>query len=400
MEDGGRDGSETRPNGTVGAGDAGSYHRMGQRMQDITGDGGVLKEIIQAGYGETVPDDASVLVKFSGYLEHMDRPFDTNCFRKNPKLMKLGEDITLHGMEVGLLTMKKGELARYLFKPKYAFGVLGCPPLIPPNATVMFEIELLDFLDSAESDRFFNMTPEQQRRFPLQKVLKVAETEREFGNYLFRQKHFKEAKKRYKRASSILNHVHAKEDEQVIVDATKLLIFLNLSFTYLKLERPTRALAYGEKALGIDEKNVKALFRCGQACLCLSEYERARDYLVKAQKMQPFNHDINNELKKLASCYSDYMTKEKEMCCRMFSSLSCPSAEEDSKILLLELQPLIAHTVGNWALIMALFILKKIEAGCEERRSNITLVFSCERADGKDLPFTAYPFSCLLQYAA
>nr|XP_020662988.1 inactive peptidyl-prolyl cis-trans isomerase FKBP6 isoform X1 [Pogona vitticeps] len=330
-ENGGRYPSKRRPNGILGSEDAVSYHHVGQRMQDITGDGGVLKEIIRAGYGEVVPQDASVLVKFSGYLEHMDRPFDTNCFRKNPKLMKLGKDITLRGMEAGLLTMKKGELARYLFKPSYAFGALGCPPLIPPNATVMFEIELLDFLDSEECDQFFNMSTEQQGTFPLQKVLKIAATEREFGNYLFRQNHFKEAKKRYKRASSVLNHLNAKEDEQVKVDAAKLLIFLNLSFTYLKLECPARALAYGEKALEIDEKNAKALFRCGQACLSLAEYERARDFLVKAQKAQPFNHDINNELKKLASCYGDYMMKEKEMCCRMFSSLRCPSAEEDLK---------------------------------------------------------------------
>lgn len=33
----------------------------------------------------------SVLVKYSGYLEHMDKPFDSNCFRKTPRLMKLGE---------------------------------------------------------------------------------------------------------------------------------------------------------------------------------------------------------------------------------------------------------------------------------------------------------------------
>ena len=57
-------------------------------------------------------------------------------------------------MELGLLSMRKGELARFLFKPTYAYGPLGCPPLIPPNATVLFEIELIDFLDSAESDKF------------------------------------------------------------------------------------------------------------------------------------------------------------------------------------------------------------------------------------------------------
>lgn len=32
----------------------------------------------------------------------------------------------------------------------------------------------------------------------------------------------------------------------------------------------------------------------------MTEYQKARDFLVRAQKEQPFNHDINNELKKLA----------------------------------------------------------------------------------------------------
>ncbi|XP_015346172.1 inactive peptidyl-prolyl cis-trans isomerase FKBP6 [Marmota marmota marmota] len=160
---------------------------------------------------------------------------------------------------------------------------------------------------------------EQQDQFPLQKVLKVATTEREFGNYLFRQNRFYDAKVRYKRALLLLHRRLAPPEEQHLVEAAKLLVLLNLSFAYLKLDRPTMALRYGEQALIIDQKNAKALFRCGQACLLLTEYQQARDFLVRAQKEQPFNHDINNELKKLASYYRDYTDREKEMCHRMFA---------------------------------------------------------------------------------
>uniref|UniRef100_A0A8C8YCY9 peptidylprolyl isomerase n=1 Tax=Panthera leo TaxID=9689 RepID=A0A8C8YCY9_PANLE len=259
------------------------YQRLSRRMRDISGDRGVLKDVIREGAGELVTPDASVL------------------------------DITLWGMELGLLSMRRGELARFLFKPAYAYGTLGCPPLIPPNTTVLFEIELLDFLDSAESDKFCALSAEQQDQFPLQKVLKVAATEREFGNYLFRQSRFYDAKVRYKRALLLLHRRSAPPEEQHLVEAAKLLVLLNLSFTYLKLERPATALRYGEQALIIDRKNAKALFRCGQ-------YQKARDFLVRAQKEQPFNHDINNELKKLASYYRDYTDKEKEMCHRMFAA--------------------------------------------------------------------------------
>ncbi|XP_052024514.1 inactive peptidyl-prolyl cis-trans isomerase FKBP6 isoform X2 [Apodemus sylvaticus] len=295
------------------------YERLSQRMLDISGDRGVLKDIIREGAGDPVTPDASVLVKYSGYLEHMDKPFDSNCFRKTPRLMKLGEDITLWGMELGLLSMRRGELARFLFKPAYAYGTLGCPPLIPPNATVLFEIELIDFLDSAESDKFCALSAEQQEQFPLQKVLKVAATEREFGNYLFRQNRFCDAKVRYKRALLLLHRRLAICEEQHLVEPAELLVLLNLSFVYLKLDRPAMALRYGEQALLIDKRNAKALFRCGQACLLLTEYEQARDFLVRAQKEQPCNHDINNELKKLSSHYRDYVDREREMCHRMFA---------------------------------------------------------------------------------
>ncbi|XP_037362741.1 inactive peptidyl-prolyl cis-trans isomerase FKBP6 isoform X3 [Talpa occidentalis] len=240
------------------------------------------------------------------------------------------QDITLWGMELGLLSMRKGELARFLFTPTYAYGTLGCPPLIPPNTTVLFEIELLDFLDSAESDKFCALSAEQQDQFPLEKVLKVAATEREFGNYLFRQGRFYDAKVRYKRALLLLRRRSAPTEEQHQVTSAKLLVLLNLSFTYLKLERPIAALRYGEQALLIDQKNAKALFRCGQACIVMTEYQKARDFLVRAQKEQPFNHDINNELKKLASCYRDYMDKEKEMCHRMFAPYDSDSVGEEN----------------------------------------------------------------------
>ncbi|XP_054703620.1 inactive peptidyl-prolyl cis-trans isomerase FKBP6 [Grus americana] len=301
----------------------GSFQWLAQvrGMEDLTGDGGVCKEELRPGTGQTMPLAASVAVKYSGYLEHRDEPFCTNCYSKSPGLMKLGKDVTLGGLEIGLLTMKKGEGARFVFTPDYAYGRQGCPPLIPPNATVMFEVEVLDFLDTDESDAFFELTPEQQDTFPLQKVLNVADTERQFGNYLYRKRRFKGAKDRYKRAFSILHRSPSSEEEQHQINASKLLVLLNLSLTYLKLECPARALAYGEKALEIDQRNAKALFRCGQACLCMTEYEKSRDFLVRAQHIQPFNHDINNELKKLASCYKDYIEKEKEMCSRMFASL-------------------------------------------------------------------------------
>ncbi|NWW57039.1 FKBP6 isomerase, partial [Ifrita kowaldi] len=261
-------------------------------------------------------------VKYSGYLGNWNKLFCSNGNSKYPRLMKLGKDITLWGLEIGLLSMTKGEAALFVLTPEYAYGQRGCPPSIPPNTTVLFKVEVLDFIDSEECDAFFELTYEQQDRLPLEKVLKVAATEREFGNYFFYKQRFKIAKDRYKRALSILGRSSSSKAEQSQINASKLLLFLNLSLTYLKLERADRALKYGELALEMDQGNAKALFRCGQACLYMREYSKSRDFLARAQCIQPFNRDINNELKKLARYYKEYMEMEKEMCCQMFDPLN------------------------------------------------------------------------------
>ncbi|KAG9351902.1 hypothetical protein JZ751_023153 [Albula glossodonta] len=295
------------------------FQRLAHQMQDLLGDGGILKEVIQAGEGPTVPRDASVSIHFSAYLEYSDKPFETTSRMKYPRMMKLGRDVTLYGLELGLLTMKKGEFSRFLFLPKYAYGDIGSPPLIPPAATVLYEVQVLDFLDSAEVDEFFALTPEEQNTVPLCTVLNVVKTQRCFGNRCFNQSRYEDAKDRYKQALSLLTHREpVDEKEKSSIADMQLPILLNLSLTLLRLEKPLKALQYGQKALEIDPQNTKAFFRCGQACLEMDEYEKAQDYLLMAQANKPFNSDINNLLKKLASCYKDFMDKEKEMCSKMF----------------------------------------------------------------------------------
>ncbi|NXD28710.1 FKBP6 isomerase, partial [Spelaeornis formosus] len=239
-------------------------------------------------------------VKYSGYLGNWNKLFCSSGNSKSPTLLKLGKDITLWGLKIGLLSMTKGEAALFVLTPEYAYGQRGCPPFIPPNTMVLFKVEVLDFIDTEECDAFFELTSEQQDRVPLEKVLKVAATEKEFGNYFFYKQCFRIAKDRYKRALSILGRSSSSKAEESQINASKLLLFLNLSLTYLKLERANQALKYGKLALELDQGNAKALFRCGQACLCMREYSKSQDFLTRAQCIQPLNRDINNELKKLA----------------------------------------------------------------------------------------------------
>ncbi|XP_071335032.1 inactive peptidyl-prolyl cis-trans isomerase FKBP6 isoform X3 [Trachinotus anak] len=301
------------------------FDHLRQQMDDILGDGGILKEVVQSGEGPPVPQNASVLIRYSGFLEYSDQPFETNTNHKYPEMMKLGRDVTLAGLELGLLTMQKGEFSRFLFQPQYAYGDMGCPPFIPAAAVVLYEVQILDFFNSGQVDDFVALSLEEQNTLPLSTLLEVVNTLRSFGNRCFNQSRYDNAKDRYKQAVTLLGSREAQNDaEKERIKAALLPLYLNLSLTELRLDSPHKALKYGNKALEIDSANTKALFRCGQAYLELHEYESAQGCLITAQAKRPFDSDINNLLRKVVICYKDSLDKQKDLYSKMFRDLRSP----------------------------------------------------------------------------
>ncbi|KAM9782752.1 LOW QUALITY PROTEIN: inactive peptidyl-prolyl cis-trans isomerase FKBP6 [Neosynchiropus ocellatus] len=317
---------------------------LADQMQDVLGDGGIWKRVVRPGEGPLIPQNASVLMRYSAYLGGSSRPFETNTYMKHPNIMKLGRDVTMAGLELGLLSMKKGELSRFLFRPQYAYGEMGCPPLIPRASTIRCHVEVLDFLDSGEVDEFVSLSPvstqmnrlvfisdlvifpvpsqDEQNSASLHTLIKVVETIRRFGNRGFSQKLFFKAKDRYKQAATLLaNRETQSGAERREIRASQLLLYLNLSLTELRLDRPQKALKYAKNALEIDPHNAKALFRCGQAYVELGDYEQAQGCLVLAVASKPLDPDINELLKKAALRLKDSQDKERDMCYKMFKDL-------------------------------------------------------------------------------
>ncbi|XP_012241127.1 peptidyl-prolyl cis-trans isomerase FKBP4 isoform X2 [Bombus impatiens] len=108
-------------------------------------DGGVQKEIIKEGIGDETPSPGSnVIVHYTGTL--MDgTKFDSSKDRNEPFQFELKKGSVIKAWDIGVATMKKGEVALLTCAPEYAYGKNGSPPKIPSNATLKFEIEMIDW---------------------------------------------------------------------------------------------------------------------------------------------------------------------------------------------------------------------------------------------------------------
>uniref|UniRef100_A0A3B4A361 peptidylprolyl isomerase n=1 Tax=Periophthalmus magnuspinnatus TaxID=409849 RepID=A0A3B4A361_9GOBI len=83
-----------------------------------------------------------VSVHYTGTLTNGEK-FDSSKDRGRPFEFTLGQGEVIKGWDEGVAQMCVGEVARLTCTPDYAYGARGYPPVIPPNATLVFEVELL-----------------------------------------------------------------------------------------------------------------------------------------------------------------------------------------------------------------------------------------------------------------
>jgi len=100
-------------------------------------------EILLEGTGEEVEAGENVSVHYVGTFED-GTGFDSSVDRGVPFSFKLGASQVIEGWDLGVLGMKVGEKRRLTIPSSLAYGEKGVPGAIPPNATLVFIVELLD----------------------------------------------------------------------------------------------------------------------------------------------------------------------------------------------------------------------------------------------------------------
>ena len=117
------------------------YFMVFQRESSETQSSPLKIEILNEGVGPQAQNGDTVLVHYTGTLEDGTK-FDSSLDRGKPFSFTLGEGRVIQGWEQGVLGMRTGEKRRLTIAPALAYGETGAGNLIPPNATLIFEVEL------------------------------------------------------------------------------------------------------------------------------------------------------------------------------------------------------------------------------------------------------------------
>ncbi|KAI4974837.1 hypothetical protein ZWY2020_048444 [Hordeum vulgare] len=290
-------------------------------VTEIGDDKKILKKVLKEGEGYERPNEGAVVtVKITGKLQDGTVFLKKGHDEQEPFEFKTDEDAVIEGLDRAVLNMKKGEVALVTIPPEYAYGSTESKQdaIVPPNSTVIYEVELVSFVKDKESWDMDNS-----------EKIEAAGTKKEEGNALFKLGKYARASKRYEKAAKIIEYdTSFSEDEKKQSKQLKITCNLNNAACKLKLKDYKQAEKLCTKVLELDSRNVKALYRRSQAYTQLADLELAEVDIKKALEIDPENRDVKLTYKTLKEKIKEINKKDAKFYSNMFSKMTRPSAEE------------------------------------------------------------------------
>lgn len=119
---------------------AGNEQTAGEKV--VTTPSGLKYIELEEGTGATPKPGQTVVVHYTGTLENGNK-FDSSRDRNQPFSFKLGVGQVIKGWDEGLSTMRVGGRRKLIIPSELGYGARGAGGVIPPNSTLIFDVELL-----------------------------------------------------------------------------------------------------------------------------------------------------------------------------------------------------------------------------------------------------------------
>ncbi|MFH1529961.1 MAG: FKBP-type peptidyl-prolyl cis-trans isomerase [Pseudomonadota bacterium] len=108
----------------------------------VTTETGLMYEDLVVGDGASPTPGQVVIVHYTGWLTNGTK-FDSSVDRGQPFTFPIGQGRVIKGWDEGVMTMKIGGKRKLTIPPGLGYGARGAGGVIPPNATLVFDVELL-----------------------------------------------------------------------------------------------------------------------------------------------------------------------------------------------------------------------------------------------------------------
>ena len=271
---------------------------------DLSGDGGVLKEIISEGEGPTPATGDNVEAHYTGRLLDGE-VFDSSVTRGKKFQFMVGTGQVIKGWDIGFASMRKGEKAFLTCREDYAYGQQA-QSSIPAGSTLRFEVELFEF----------GPKPKEIWEMSLAEKVERAEKLKAEGTAAFKAGSFTTAAVKYNDALACVQAEGDDDDDSEAAEeeggepdkdlaATKgalaLSCALNAAMCLMKTDPPDwyGVLDSASAALDCDAASLKGLYRRGKAQLELGNTKEAKADLMAAYALDKDNKDVKRALAKL-----------------------------------------------------------------------------------------------------
>lgn len=308
---------------------------------NVTDDLGVLKKILEEGEGTlTANEGAAVTIRYTAKLEDgtllEKRGFDGEDTLK----FITDEEQVVAGFDLAVSTMKKGERAIVTVKPDYGFGnteVKRDLAVVPPCSTIIFEVEMLEFIKEKEP---MEMNKDER--------IQVAQRKKEEGNLLFKNGKYQRAVKKYEKAVDCINEDELFEnDDQKIVKSLRVSCWLNGAAAFLKRNYFQEAIKQCSKVLEVESCNVKALYRRAQAFMETDDLHLAELDIKKALEIDPQNREVKLMQKTLKQLQAESNKRDAKLYTTMFARLSNENSSVAKRLKVEEMESKNEENVGE-----------------------------------------------------
>lgn len=293
------------------------FEGIKRKMINVTEDGKVMKLVLREGVGELLDDMSYVTIHYNSYFEHNDEPFDSTYIRKSPHKFRLNNGDILPGLNAAVATMKRTEKSQFLVHPDYAYGANGCFERVPKNATILYEVEVLQCTDQLPATDKSNFDPDNMN---FQEVLKMVKQLIANANAIIeRSGNYRAAIREYNQAASRLEMAKLIDyDEQQEQSKNLLRLYTNLAISYNRVQNPQRACINCDKVYRLVKGTslvapAKLYYNHAKALMNLNEFKRAEQKLRKASSVAQSNTDIVRLYLKLNKMIEENDEREKTL---------------------------------------------------------------------------------------